>query len=90
MDNDNPSTLDKILDAASQLGLGYLDYRIAENQAEAQAALEFQQTAGAQKTEDESTWGLGGSQVGTSGLPSWVFPAAFLAFGGVLVWKAVK
>lgn len=85
----NPSALDRILDTASKLGLGYLDYRIASDQREAAAALQYQQTSGAQNVDNISTWGLGGSVTGPLGLPNWVMPVALLGFGAVVAYKAI-
>jgi len=88
--SNNPSALDRILETASNLGLGYLDYRIAKDQSEASAVLQYQETANAQNADSMATWGLGGTQPGPLGLPQWVLPAAFIGFGAVVIWKAVK
>ena len=87
---ENPSFLDKVLETAKTVGLGYLDYRLADKQAEAGAVLDQQQRSEAQQVYEQSTWGIGGVNTQTLGLPQWVLPAAALCFVGVVTWKVVS
>lgn len=86
---DEETFFDRLVDRAAEVGLGYLDYRVADSEAEAARALQYQQNAGAARVDSMSRYGLNGTSP-TTGLPNWVLPAAVIGLGGAIIYRYAR